>query len=155
MNVTRRRGVIKLRLEPVERDVLTSMFDDLAISLQDDNLAPDDPVRRRLYPDGYGDREAAAEFRELTESSLTYDRTERISQCTAELALDGDLPLDADAGQRWIKALNDLRLALGTRLEISDDDDLSVAADPQSDPGHAIYQWLTVVQDSLVRALMK
>ena len=155
MNVHRRRGLVRLRLEPVERSVLTSMFDDLAGSLDDDDADPEDPVRRRLFPDGYDDAEAATEFRAMTQSSLTHERVDRISQCTAELALDGDLSLDADAGERWIKALNDLRLALGTRLEISDDDDLSVAADAQSDPGHAIYQWLTVVQDSLVRALMK
>ena len=114
-------------------------------------------MRRRLYPDGYGDREAAAEFRELTESSLTYERTDRISQCTRGPGRStGDLALDAEAGQRWIQALNDLRLALGTRLEITDDDDLERRRPTrQSDPGRAIYQWLTAVQDSLVRALMK
>ena len=131
------------------------MFDDLAVSLDDGALDPDDPVRRRLYPAGYDDREAAAEFRALTESSLTRERTDRISRCTADLALDDDLSLDDEAGQRWIQVLNDLRLALGTRLEITEDDDLAVVEGEPSDPRRAIYQWLTVVQDSLVRALMK
>jgi Domain of unknown function (DUF2017) len=155
VKVNRRRGVVRLRLEPVERSVLTSLFDDLAISLGDDELDLDDPVRRRLYPDGYDDHEAAAEFRTLTESALTHERTDRIMRCTADLALDDDLSLDDEAGERWIQVLNDLRLVLGTRLEITEDDDLAVVEDEPSDPRLAIYQWLTVVQDSLVRALTK
>ena len=58
----------------------------------------------------------------------------------------GSTPTQADA---WLAALNDVRLALGTALEITEDD-----ARPTLDrrrpgpPTWAIYRWLSLVQDS-------
>ena len=61
--------------------------------------------------------------------------------------------LDADGGQRWIQVLNDLRLVLGTRLGITEEDgDLDPAAPDFQQ--RSVYYWLTALQDSLVRALM-
>ena len=53
--------------------------------------------------------------------------------------------------------LNDLRLALGTRLGITEDDtgdDRSTRATRTQRP-RLVYYWLTAVQDSVVRALMR
>ncbi len=54
--------------------------------LEPDALAPSDPVRKRLYPAGYADPDDAEAFRELTESALQADRSERVDQCLAEAA---------------------------------------------------------------------
>lgn len=156
MRLSRRRGVVTLRLEPVEAALLTSLFDDFVATLDTDALPPDDPVRRRLFPAAYrDDDEAEAEFRSLTETSLRTDRSERAGQCATELASSPDVPLDDEAGQRWIKALNDLRLALGTRLGVTEDDDPEIDPDDPDAQTRAVYYWLTAVQDSLVRALMR
>jgi hypothetical protein len=140
----------------MEGVLLGSFLDDLADTLDEDALEPDDPVRQRLFPAGYQDDEAAsAEFRSLTEESLRADRSERARRCSAELAEGlAELELDADAGQRWIQALNDLRLSLGTRLGITEEDDGYLDPDDPDAQRRAVYHWLTGVQDSMVRALM-
>jgi hypothetical protein len=156
---------VRLRLEPVEVHVLSTVFTELADALEADALPATDPVRQRLFPAGYRDDAAAAtEFRDLTESSLRSERTERARRCVVEVAQDADeaaargvdLHLDADGGTRWITALNDVRLVLGTRLGITEDEMGDV--DDESDPPHAqqraLYFWLTTLQDSLVQALM-
>lgn len=156
MKVSRRRGLVHLRLEPVEAALLTSLFDDFVAMLDTDALDADDPVRERLFPAGYrDDEEAAAEFRSLTETSLRTDRSERAGQCATELASASTLDLDGEAAQRWVKALNDLRLALGTRLGVTEDDDPDLESDDPETQARAVYYWLTAVQDSLVQALMR
>jgi hypothetical protein len=156
--VSRRRGGLRLRLDAIEAQVLSAVLTDIADAMDDDALAPDDPVRQRLFPAGYRDDDAAAaEFRGLTESTLRTERAERARACVAELAQPTaagvDVPLDEAAATRWITALNDVRLALGTRLGITEDepDDDPDAPDFQQ---RALYYWLTALQDSLVHALM-
>jgi hypothetical protein len=157
VKVSRRHGRLRLRLEPVEVDLLDSLFDQLEAVLDggpDDGL---DEIRLRLSPSAYrDDPDAAAEFRTLTETALRGDRDERIAACRAELAQGGDIDLGGpDTARRWIQVLNDLRLALGTGLGVSEDDDGTLEADdPQADV-RAVYYWLTAVQDSLVGHLMR
>ena len=59
-----------------------------------------------------------------------------------------------EALQRWIMALNDLRLALGTALQISPDDDQEIGLDDPQGATRMLYQWLTAVQDGLVTHAM-
>ena len=108
-----------------------------------------DPAVGRLFPDAYRDDEAAArEFRDLVEDDLR--ETKR--QSARALA---DLPggtvgfvLDEEQAGQWLLALNDLRLTLGTRIGITEDDDR-----PVDDPAYELYDFLTALQASLVDAL--
>ena len=155
MKLTRRKG-LRLHLDPIEIALLQRLLDDLENVLAVEEDEPDD-VHQRLYPAGYRDDDkAAAEFRALTEASLRSDRADRIEACRAELAAGRDIDLrDPDAGQRWLKVLNDLRLTAGTRLGITEDEPMDFDPyDPAEQPRVAYY-WLTAVQDSLVRALMR
>jgi len=112
------------------------------------------PVTERLYPAAYEDTEAATEFRQLTQGDLRDSRLARLTECADELdATGGEIPLTGEVADRWIRALNDLRLLLGTRLGVTDDYDHDVdARDPQA-PQHALYSWLTAIQDLVVRSL--
>jgi hypothetical protein len=153
VRVNRRRGRVRIHLEMVEAGLLATLFDDLGGALE--HLPDDDPVRRRLFPSAYPeDDEAAIEFRELTEDSLRDTRVDRLDLCRSELpAADGNVELDDEAAQRWLTVLNDLRLAIGTRLNVSEDDDPGIdPADPDAQ-ARAIYHWLTAMQDSLVHAV--
>ena len=155
MKVTRRRGVIRLQLEPIESELLDGLLDDLDTALG--SLSDDDPVRQRLFPAAYrDDPQAADEFRSLTESSLREARSERIGACRTELpAQGGTLALAGDDAERWLTVLNDVRLGIGTRLDVREDEYPVVdPADPQAQ-ARAIYHWLTVLQDSLVHAAMR
>ena len=155
MRVTRRRGAIRVRLEPVETQLLRGLMDDLDVAL--DSLPADDPVRQRLFPAGYSnDEQAAAEFRSLTEAALRDGKSERIGICRAQLPDDGGaMDLDSEAAERWLTVLNDLRLGIGTRLDVQEDDDPVIDPADSNAQTRAVYLWLTGLQDSLVRAVMR
>ncbi len=119
---------------------------------------PDDPVLARLLPDAYtGDPEAADEFRKYTESSLR-----EAKKYFAQTLLDtlppsgGRVKLTGDQARDWMRALNDVRLMFGVRLEVTEDFEEQLAALAPDDPKVAafeVYGWLGAVQESLVRAL--
>ena len=167
MRVTRRRGVVRVSLDEVEIGLLRTLFADLADALR--GMSDDDPVRRRMFPVGYrDDPEAAGEYRDLTESALLEQRQSRIAQATAELPpTAGEISLDPEAATRWLTVLNDLRLAIGTRIGIDADTSLDdqLADDDLADAAHdtpdvaadraarAVYVWLTALLDRLVEAV--
>jgi hypothetical protein len=119
---------------------------------------PDDPVLARLLPDGYSDDPlASAEFRRYTEETL---RSGKVASAQAVLSSlppgGGQVRLSEAECQQWLRALNDVRLALSVRLGITDEnDDLSERLLP-GDPRSAyiwVYRWLAELQDSLLEAL--
>ncbi|MCI0686299.1 MAG: DUF2017 domain-containing protein [Sporichthyaceae bacterium] len=119
--------------------------------------SPTDPILARLLPDGYADdQEAAAEFRRYTEYDL---RMAKLSAAAIVLdSLEGGESLKLDEAQalEWMRVLNDLRLAIGTRLDIDEDYEMAAEALAEDDPLrglYAVYEWLTWMQDSLVSAL--
>jgi len=150
---------VRIRLNPAESQVLEQLFYELQDVLEAVALDSSDPVRKRLYPAGYDDEQEASAFRELTESTLRQDRTERVDLCLAELLTGRSLRrtevmLDEEGIPRWLRVLNDLRLTFGTRLGISEDDDNELDdADPQVQL-RARYLWLTALQDVLVTTVM-
>ena len=119
---------------------------------------PEDPVLARLLPDAYrDDPEAAGEFRRYTEQGL---RSGKVA--AAQTVLDtlpaggGHVRLRPEDAQAWLRALNDVRLAIGTVLGITEDYEEEMEAASWADPRSAyleVYHWLGYVQDSLVRAL--
>jgi hypothetical protein len=135
---------------------MSTLFDELQTVL-DGDVDPNDELAQRLYPAAYrDDPEAQREYRSLTEASLRALRAERVDACRADLARADDLDLgDPDVARRWLQVLNDLRLALGTRLGVTEDDHHEIdPTDPEAQP-RMIYVWLTAVQDSLVSGLLR
>ena len=138
---------------PIGPDELAAM-----IGLTDNATLPDDPVLARLLPDAYReDPEAAGEFRPYTEQGL---RTGKAAAARTVLATlppgGGRVRLSEPEAQAWLRALNDVRLALGVRLEVTDDFDERVDEIGPDDPRSAyigVYQWLAFLQETLVRAL--
>jgi uncharacterized protein DUF2017 len=156
VKVRRRGQLIRLRLDPVEIRLLARLFDDLSELVSEDAESGSDPVQRRLFPSAYPDDvEAETEFRSLTELALRTERSQRVRACAAELAVgQGEVELTDESGERWIQVLNDVRLALGTQLDVSEEDGPEIDPDDPMAQERAIYYWLTAVQDSLVVALM-
>ena len=119
---------------------------------------PEDPVLARLLPDAYrDDPESAGEFRRYTEQGL---RSGKVA--AAQTVLDtlpaggGRVRLRPEDAQAWLRSLNDVRLAIGTVLGITEDYEDEMEAASWADPRSAyleVYHWLGYVQDSLVRAL--
>ncbi|MFD0142984.1 MULTISPECIES: DUF2017 domain-containing protein [unclassified Streptomyces] len=151
--------------EPVEgEDPLAALF------AEGPSEPPSDPALKRLFPDAYGDedeelRAAAADFRRYTENDL---RARKRQDALAVIrSLDGlasgdeggaVLKLTPDESRSWLGALNDLRLTIGTRLEVTDEDESGeLYRLPDSDPRKPMvmaYLWLGALQESLVETLM-
>jgi hypothetical protein len=138
------------------------------VGLLTDGFDHSDPVVGRLFPEVYPDDSAStAEFRRYTEGDL---KTAKIDQAGAILAAlpdssgeaGGEVRLDAEAAEAWLRALNDARLAMGVRLEIKDGTDLgeelddAVAEDPTSSRVFqlSVYAYLGYLQESLLNALI-
>lgn len=149
MRVRRKAGVLRVEVSEVEAALLGGLLDDFADALAEPD--PDDPVTQRLYPAGYtDDPDAAREYRELVEGDLRAERIGRLQACRAELPVAGGRMLvDDEAIDRWLRVINDLRLALGTRLGVTEESELD-----DSQPAVQIYSWLTAVQDLLVMQLL-
>jgi hypothetical protein len=134
------------------------------VGLLTDGFDRDDPVVGRLFPDIYpDDAENSAEFRLYTEGEL---KTGKIDQAGAILAAlpssgGGEVRLDTESAEAWLRALNDARLAMGTRLDISADTDLgeelddAVLRDPTSTRVFqlSVYAYLGYLQESLLNAM--
>ena len=139
--------------EPLDDDPLSAM-----VGIGDQTAAPDDPVLARLFPDAYkDDDEAAAEFRRYTESGLRETKHGRVRTALATLNAPGsEHPLTPDETQAWLGALNDLRLALGTRLDVAEDWQEQAAGLEPDNPDlvlFTVYDWLSMLQELLVRCL--
>jgi hypothetical protein len=127
-------------------------------ALSDSATPPDDPVLARLLPDAYPDDPAAAgEFRRYTESGLRSGKVAAARTVLDTLPEDGGrVRLSADEAQAWLRSLNDIRLALGVRLEVTEDRQAMLERTAQGGPQAAglwIYDWLTLIQETLVEAL--
>ncbi|MBN6055956.1 DUF2017 domain-containing protein [Nonomuraea sp. RK-328] len=117
--------------------------------------APSDPVLARLFPSAYEDTDDAAEFRRYTEATLR-DGKRADARTMLDTARPGRTELTPEQAQAWLRALNDVRLTLGVRLEVTEEIHEEIAAMSEDDPrypAYVTYDWLTYLQDTLVRAL--
>jgi hypothetical protein len=131
-----------------ERALLRRLAGELRSLLE---AAPDEADLRRLSPPAYEDAQDEAGYRELMGNELLEGRREAL-QVLAETV--GAERLSAEQAQAWLTALNDLRLVLGTRLEVTDESLVEGLAenDPRA-PELALYAYLSWLQEQLVEAL--
>jgi hypothetical protein len=156
-------GQVMELVEPDSSDTATS--DDPTIAALESMLhdpgseqTPTDPVLARLLPDGYrDDPEAAGEFRRYTEPALRSAKHQAAREMLDSLpAAGGKIQLTSDQALAWLKALNDVRLALGVRLGVTEEFEAQWSRLKPDDPQWAafeVYAWLGAVQESLVQAL--
>jgi hypothetical protein len=152
------------RFAPDEVNVLRKVAAEV-VALLTDGFDPGDPVVERLFPDVYpAHPDDSAEYRRLTEGEL---KTSKIDQAGAILATlpssgGGEVKLDTESAEAWLRALNDVRLALGIRLEVHDETSLeselddAVMRDPTSSRVFqlSVYAYLGYLQESLLDALV-
>jgi uncharacterized protein DUF2017 len=142
----------------------TDLFDDLEKMFNETTAAPPeapaDPVLARMLPDAYqDDPEAASEFRKYTESSLR-EAKKYFAQTLLETLppKGGRVKLTADQARDWLRALNDVRLMFGVRLEVTEEFEEQLGSLDPKDPRVAafeVYVWLSAVQESLIRAIAR
>ena len=107
-------GGYRVRLGRDERDAVRELCRELRTL-----VAADAPDVARLFPPAFrDDDEAAAEFEELTRDGLEAERLAAFD--TVARTIDADR-LDEAEASAWCGALNDVRLVLGERLEVTDE----------------------------------
>lgn len=121
-------------------------------------------VSHRLFPRAYLDHAeepAEEEWQRLMHADLLQGKLEALAAVEASLARGEPVrggrvrvELESDETHAWLSALNDLRLAMGVMLEITDDLDIAGVdpSDPRA-PGLHLYGWLTWVQGDLVEVV--
>jgi hypothetical protein len=141
-------GEIRIDLPEHERALLRQVADELRGLLGDDVT---DPSLRRLFPPAYEDEAREREYRELTRGQLVSGR-ERALEVLRETA-DSDLLTEEEA-DAWLRALNDARLVLGTRLDVTEDLDWDEVGPTHPRAGElALYAYLSWLQEQLIDAL--
>ncbi|HEV3354053.1 MAG TPA: DUF2017 family protein [Acidimicrobiales bacterium] len=144
-----RSGQFELRLSPEERDVLRGLPAQMRDALE---LGKDDPAVARLNPSAcLDDAEIDAEFHRLMDDDLNAGRLEALA--VFEKTVDAP-KLDGEEALAWMRAVNDVRLLLGTRLGVGEDpSERQVAVDDPRAPGFALYDYLSLLTQELVEAL--
>jgi Domain of unknown function (DUF2017) len=142
-----RKGYYEIRLPPTDREFLRTLAQEMR-----ELVSGEDPSLSRLFPVAYPDDEdRQTEYRLLVHDEL------RSSHLEALAALEehaGAERLDEGQLMAWMRALNEVRLVLGTRLDVSEEGDERPVDD--TDPrweAFAVYDYLTHLQAEIVEAL--
>ena len=142
------------RVDHNDQDPLAAM---VGITFHDS--PPDDEVLLRLLPNAYADGVDASEFRRYTESVLrTKKQAHAMSIRTMLMSSeDGSIELNHDLANAWLGGINDIRLALGVRLNVEKNthEELELLAPDDPMRGvYGVYSWLGWLQGNLLQALM-
>lgn len=167
-------GRVVLRVDDVERGLLMSVARQVMDLVQPAEASPDqdplaaqlgwvdgdvgisdDPAVARLLPDAYDDPDDARDFRRFTENDLRQSKMQHAMTVVEEIERSGE-KVAVTSTDSWLGLLNDARIAIGTRIQISEDNHEELAGLPDGDPRSGlfhVYDWLTFLQESLVRCM--
>ena len=138
-------GTFTIRLGDDERHLLGSLPGQLAALV---DAAPEDPWLQRLFPTAYpNDPEREQEWRLLMSVDL-HDR--RRSQLATLAETASATSITEEQLHIWSQALNDLRLYLGTRLDLSEE-----TTDEDHRDLFILYSWLGFLQEETIEALSR
>lgn len=147
---------VRLRLERDEAELLRRLIGEMRGLLRE---SPErtDPVINRLFPEAYESPEDEEAYRELVGDDLHTEKLQALDEVEEMLGPRGkaDVHLDADRVGGWLAMLTDLRLAIGTRLEV---DEEQMASEPRPDdpkaPAMSAMHWLGWIQEGILQKLM-
>jgi hypothetical protein len=145
-----RTGDFRLRLSDAERALLRDLPQQLLAALA---AVPDDPSLRRLRPAAYEDADAEDEYRRLTAEGLAESRSDALRTVAETAERDR---LTAEELDAWLRALTDLRLVLGTRLDVTEDT-YAQEIDPRDPQAYelSVFAYLSWLQEAAVEAALQ
>lgn len=142
-----KRGEFDLRLPGEERAILRALPEQLR-----ELLRSTDPTVRRLFPPAYrDDPERNDEYEQLVRDDLMASKLNSLE--IMEATIDAHR-ITEDQLLAWLGALNDLRLTIGTRLDVTEDLDPEGIPDthPQAQL-YALYFYLGWLEEQVVEEL--
>ena len=157
------------RFEKAEFDLIRDLAEDVIALLESPDSENHDPLEAligipavaRILPAGSSDPEAALEYRRYTEQDLRATKVANLSLLAFDIEA-GDIVLSDEHAHAWASALNDIRLVLGSRLDIIDEEradqvhHLTDWSKVENDDDYlaVAYNFVTWVQDSLMVAML-
>jgi Domain of unknown function (DUF2017) len=150
-------GTVVIRLRRNEADVLRGLADEMRTLLEAD-IPRADAVVSRLFPDAYEQRKQSEAFRDLVGDELRAGKLAALRDVTDKLGAGGaaTLTLGEQEVDSWLTMLTDMRLAIGTRLEVTEEtmgEDLH-DDDPDA-PAKSVLHWLGWLQEMTLAELTK
>ena len=140
-----RKGGYSVHLRTEDREVLRQLVPQFRELL----ASPDQPALYRLFPPAYSET-AHADLQDEYRRLMQEDLAERHREEFDLLAATADAEhLSEEQLQTWTRALNTLRLVLGTVLDIQEGDEERRPGSPEE----SLYQWLTYLQGEAIDAL--
>lgn len=152
----------RFRRRPVERqddgtfsfDFSQDLLDAIVVYAEQlsEGLGSDSPDLTRLFPTAYADDPEKDEgYQIFSRDQLIEGRREALEIMMRSARSEF---LTFDEINAWMRTCNDLRLVLGTRLEISEDDVEELPSEDPSAPLMDLYRVLGYVVSEIVEALM-
>ncbi len=145
-----RNGTFLVRLTTSERETIRVVPGMLRDLLRGGD--PADPALQRLFPPAYADDpERSAEFAHMVHDDLLAQRMAAVD--TMERTIDADR-LSEDEVAAWLAAINDVRLMLGVRLDVTEaSTPLDFEGDDERAASYAVYAFLSWLEEDVVSAL--
>ena len=138
-------GTYRVELSEDERNVLASLPGQLREALD-----AGEPTLYRLFPPAHAEDDAANEdYARLVGPGLVDGKLQALAELERTAHASS---LDEDELGAWLGALESLRLALGTQLDVTEEGSALDLDDPDA-PRLALYHWLSWLQDDVVSAL--
>ncbi len=139
-----RRGSYQIALSAEDREVLRALPAQLQAAIA---ANPRDASFKRLFPPAYAnDEKAEHEYRQLVGPELD----ERRASALDTLAKTADATeLTEEELEAWLRALNDIRLWIGTVLDVQEDE----SENEPVDAPHSLYHALTGLQALVIDVL--
>jgi hypothetical protein len=150
--VTKSGSGFTLHIGKDERALVSRLLEELR-AMQSDPAAAEATVRLFpvVHPNDAGEEE---EWQRLMRDELVQSRTEGIDTVVQVLARPGrKVTVDSDEMLAFVRAVNSVRLVLGTILEVTEDDDLDAPPELVESPEYQLYGYLSYVLDACVRAM--
>lgn len=133
-----------VELDPQVRRLIAQMADELR-----QLLSTDSPALARLFPPPYGDDEERNQgYAVLAGAELVERRLAALD--VVEGTVDAQ-ELDGEQLEAWMRSINDVRLVLGTLLEVDEDDERGRRRDDE--PAYGAYELMGWLLDTIVEAL--
>lgn len=143
--IRRTKSGIELSLSENEREMMGVLVTQLR-----ELLGSDDASLRRLFPTAYqNDPQRDAEYQILARSELQDRKYAALD--TVDETLHATL-LDDEQAIAWMQVINQLRLVLGTRLDVGEDDD-DFDPDGPDALSRSVYFLLGMFLDQFVAAM--
>ena len=140
-----RDGQIIVALDEPLRELLHRVGEELREVL----LINDPDATKRLYPTAYPDDEKMeTEYREMVHDQLLMQRLDSLDMFQGTV---NDEQIRVDVADAWMSTINQVRLVLGTQLDVSEDESDFDEDDPDAQ-STLIYYLLTDVLEDLTSA---